>query len=141
MTSNKTSVDRRGFLKKVATGAAALAGSVPAAMAQQTQLAQGRGAGQAAPANATGSYAMTEGRIRHNRCTTHRRDPFDAGPRRIMHRTQIKDKARPASRNCATTSATELPFCGDIASTCRRTVSMLMPSVSAIVATENLIVI
>ncbi len=25
-----------------------------------------------------------------NRCTMHRRDPFDAGARRIMHRTQIK---------------------------------------------------
>tara|TARA_A100001037_G_scaffold209362_1_gene187579 strand:+ start:754 stop:1623 length:870 start_codon:yes stop_codon:yes gene_type:complete len=26
-----------------------------------------------------------------NRCTMHRRDPFDAGARRIMHRTQLKD--------------------------------------------------
>ena len=25
-----------------------------------------------------------------NRCTMHRRDPFDAAARRIMHRTQIK---------------------------------------------------
>jgi taurine dioxygenase len=31
-----------------------------------------------------------------NRCTMHRRDPFDAGARRIMHRTQIKGEARPA---------------------------------------------
>ncbi|HYR89976.1 MAG TPA: TauD/TfdA family dioxygenase [Terriglobia bacterium] len=30
-----------------------------------------------------------------NRCTMHRRDPFDAGSRRIMHRTQIKGEARP----------------------------------------------
>jgi len=32
-----------------------------------------------------------------NRCTMHRRDPFDAGSRRIMHRTQIKGNTRPAS--------------------------------------------
>ena len=32
-----------------------------------------------------------------NRCTMHRRDPFDAGDRRIMHRTQIKGEARPAA--------------------------------------------
>jgi taurine dioxygenase len=31
-----------------------------------------------------------------NRCTMHRRDPFDAATRRIMHRTQIKGEARPA---------------------------------------------
>src|SRR3989441_1671311 len=31
-----------------------------------------------------------------NRCTMHRRDPFDAGSRRIMHRTQIKGEQRPA---------------------------------------------
>jgi taurine dioxygenase len=30
-----------------------------------------------------------------NRCTMHRRDPFDAGARRIMHRTQIKGAAPP----------------------------------------------
>lgn len=28
-----------------------------------------------------------------NRCTMHRRDPFDAGARRIMHRTQLKGDA------------------------------------------------
>ena len=32
-----------------------------------------------------------------NRCTMHRRDPFDAATRRIMHRTQIKGEARPAA--------------------------------------------
>lgn len=32
-----------------------------------------------------------------NRCTMHRRDSFDAGDRRIMHRTQIKGEARPAA--------------------------------------------
>ncbi len=32
-----------------------------------------------------------------NRCTMHRRDPFDASSRRIMHRTQIKGTARPAA--------------------------------------------
>jgi taurine dioxygenase len=32
-----------------------------------------------------------------NRCTMHRRDPFDAGSRRIMHRTQIKGETRPSS--------------------------------------------
>jgi taurine dioxygenase len=32
-----------------------------------------------------------------NRCTMHRRDSFDAGSRRIMHRTQIKGSARPSS--------------------------------------------
>jgi taurine dioxygenase len=31
-----------------------------------------------------------------NRCTMHRRDPFDAAARRIMHRTQIKGSAAPA---------------------------------------------
>ncbi|HLX14302.1 MAG TPA: TauD/TfdA family dioxygenase, partial [Bradyrhizobium sp.] len=31
-----------------------------------------------------------------NRCTMHRRDPFDATARRIMHRTQIKGRAAPA---------------------------------------------
>jgi taurine dioxygenase len=30
-----------------------------------------------------------------NRCTMHRRDPFDASARRILHRTQIKGDARP----------------------------------------------
>ena len=30
-----------------------------------------------------------------NRCTMHRRDPFDASARRIMHRTQIKGSASP----------------------------------------------
>ncbi len=51
MASKKTSVPRRGFLK----GAAALAGTVPIAMAQQTQVAQNRGAGRAAPAETTGA--------------------------------------------------------------------------------------
>jgi taurine dioxygenase len=32
-----------------------------------------------------------------NRCTMHRRDPFDATQRRVMHRTQIKGEARPAA--------------------------------------------
>ena len=32
-----------------------------------------------------------------NRCTMHRRDPFDAASRRIMHRTQIKGNARPTA--------------------------------------------
>jgi taurine dioxygenase len=32
-----------------------------------------------------------------NRCTMHRRDPFDPASRRIMHRTQIKGEARPAA--------------------------------------------
>ena len=32
-----------------------------------------------------------------NRCTMHRRDPFDAATRRIMHRTQVKGVAPPAS--------------------------------------------
>ncbi len=31
-----------------------------------------------------------------NRCTMHRRDPFDAGSRRVMHRTQIKGETRPS---------------------------------------------
>ena len=30
-----------------------------------------------------------------NRCTMHRRDPFDDASRRIMHRTQIKGSERP----------------------------------------------
>ena len=32
-----------------------------------------------------------------NRCTMHRRDPFDASARRIMHRTQVKGSAPPAA--------------------------------------------
>jgi taurine dioxygenase len=32
-----------------------------------------------------------------NRCTMHRRDPFDARARRVMHRTQIKGHAPPAA--------------------------------------------
>jgi taurine dioxygenase len=32
-----------------------------------------------------------------NRCTMHRRDPFDPGARRVMHRTQIKGGSRPAA--------------------------------------------
>jgi taurine dioxygenase len=32
-----------------------------------------------------------------NRCTMHRRDPFDPESRRVLHRTQIKGETRPAS--------------------------------------------
>ena len=32
-----------------------------------------------------------------NRCAMHRRDPFDADTRRILHRTQIKGETRPAA--------------------------------------------
>jgi taurine dioxygenase len=32
-----------------------------------------------------------------NRCTMHRRDPFDPTTRRVMHRTQIKGETRPAA--------------------------------------------
>lgn len=32
-----------------------------------------------------------------NRCTMHRRDPFDANSRRVMHRTQIKGETRPTA--------------------------------------------
>lgn len=32
-----------------------------------------------------------------NRCTMHRRDPFDPTSRRILHRTQIKSETRPAA--------------------------------------------
>jgi taurine dioxygenase len=32
-----------------------------------------------------------------NRCTMHRRDPFDVTSRRIMHRTQIKGETRPSA--------------------------------------------
>ena len=32
-----------------------------------------------------------------NRCTMHRRDPFDAASRRVLHRTQIKGETRPAA--------------------------------------------
>ena len=32
-----------------------------------------------------------------NRCTMHRRDPFDASARRVMHRTQIKGSAPPSA--------------------------------------------
>ncbi len=31
-----------------------------------------------------------------NRCTMHRRDPFDPGSRRVLHRTQVKGETRPA---------------------------------------------
>jgi len=32
-----------------------------------------------------------------NRCTMHRRDPFDSNARRVMHRTQIKGDTRPSA--------------------------------------------
>lgn len=32
-----------------------------------------------------------------NRCTMHRRDPFDQNARRVMHRTQIKSDTRPSA--------------------------------------------
>jgi taurine dioxygenase len=32
-----------------------------------------------------------------NRCTMHRRDPFDADSRRVLHRTQIKGETRPSA--------------------------------------------
>jgi taurine dioxygenase len=32
-----------------------------------------------------------------NRCTMHRRDPFDPAARRVMHRTQIKGQTRPSA--------------------------------------------
>jgi len=32
-----------------------------------------------------------------NRCTMHRRDPFDPQSRRVLHRTQIKGETRPSS--------------------------------------------
>jgi taurine dioxygenase len=32
-----------------------------------------------------------------NRCTMHRRDPFDPASRRVLHRTQIKGETRPAA--------------------------------------------
>ena len=32
-----------------------------------------------------------------NRCTMHRRDPFDAEARRVMHRTQVKGETRPTA--------------------------------------------
>lgn len=32
-----------------------------------------------------------------NRCTMHRRDPFDAAARRVMHRTQVKGEAPPSA--------------------------------------------
>lgn len=32
-----------------------------------------------------------------NRCTMHRRDPFDSAARRVMHRTQVKGEAPPAA--------------------------------------------
>jgi taurine dioxygenase len=32
-----------------------------------------------------------------NRCTMHRREPFDDSARRVMHRTQIKGESRPVA--------------------------------------------
>jgi taurine dioxygenase len=32
-----------------------------------------------------------------NRCTMHRRDPFDPATRRVLHRTQVKGETRPAA--------------------------------------------
>src|SRR5262245_61221536 len=63
MACEKIPVDRRGFLKEASAGAVALAGLVPAAMAQQPQLAQGR-TGPAAEAKTTGSYATTPDKVR-----------------------------------------------------------------------------
>lgn len=39
-----------------------------------------------------GDYLMWD-----NRCVMHRREPFNAGLRRVMHRTQIRDSQRPSS--------------------------------------------
>jgi taurine dioxygenase len=38
-----------------------------------------------------------------NRCTMHRRDPFDPTSRRVMHRTQIKGETRPTARTSTNT--------------------------------------
>jgi taurine dioxygenase len=32
-----------------------------------------------------------------NRCTMHRRDPFDASTRRVLHRTQVRGAETPAA--------------------------------------------
>jgi hypothetical protein len=41
------------------------------------------------------SWRVGDPVLRDNRCTMHRRDPFDASLRRIMHRTQIQGQTRP----------------------------------------------
>src|SRR6266852_6758364 len=56
MASKKDSVGRRGFLK----GAAAIVGTAPIAMAQQTQLAQGRNPAPGAPAETGAGAARVE---------------------------------------------------------------------------------
>src|SRR6202521_5077614 len=56
MASKKDSVGRRGFLK----GAAAIVGTAPIAMAQQTQLAQGRNPAPSAPAETGAGVARVE---------------------------------------------------------------------------------
>src|SRR5207248_9081558 len=84
ISSKKTSVGRRGFLKEASAGAVALAGLVPAAMGQQTQLAQGR-TGAAAPANTTGSYATTQDR-RSEEHTSELQSPYDLVCRLLLEK-------------------------------------------------------
>jgi taurine dioxygenase len=43
-----------------------------------------------------------------NRCTMHRRDPFDAKSRRVMHRTQIKGDTRPRNLRIQDVSGSSL---------------------------------
>ncbi len=51
---------------------------------------------EASPATWTNVWRPGDLVLWDNRCTMHRRDPFDAGERRVMHRTQIKGESRPA---------------------------------------------
>ena len=58
----------------------------------------------AAPARAAGGVGVWHNEWRvgdlvlwDNRCTMHRRDPFDANSRRVMHRTQVKGETRPSA--------------------------------------------
>jgi taurine dioxygenase len=44
----------------------------------------------------THSWRVGDAVLWDNRCTMHRRDPFDPNMRRVLHRTQIKGEARPA---------------------------------------------
>jgi taurine dioxygenase len=44
----------------------------------------------------THSWRVGDAVLWDNRCTMHRREPFDSDTRRVMHRTQIKGEARPA---------------------------------------------
>ena len=61
-----------------------------------------------------------------NRCTMHRRDPFDPNSRRIMHRTQIKGESRPVAKQPGSTVTAAAAATNAAATDRRRGLCLLM---------------